>query len=654
MRNKIILLLTSLLIPFITLTAQHQLVIDGKNEIADVAPTMYGIFFEDINFAADGGIYAELVKNRSFEFRNPMMGWKTIAKEDGKGSVLVINRSDENNRNPRFARIKITTPAGAYGLSNDGFRGMGIREGENYNFYVQAGNPTGEHTMIIELVDPDNNVIASNSITGIGKEWKEYHCVLTATKTIEKARLNVYFTGEGQIDVDMISLFPENTWKNRPKGMRADLIEMLDGLNPGFVRFPGGCIVEGYDLVNRYQWKNTVGPIDERVLIKSRWMDEFRHRYTEDYYQSYGIGFYEYFLLSEDLGAEPLPILNCGMACQFNSKEVAAMDDLEPYIQDALDLVEFANGPTTSTWGKLRAEMGHPEPFNLTYLGIGNEQWGEQYIERYKEFHQVLKEKHPEIILISASGPTPDDRNTYLWKELTKLNADIIDEHYYKDPNWFYSNATRYDNFDRKGPKVFAGEYASHTGRSDAPEGRNNWLSALSEAAFLTGLERNADVVVMTSYAPLFAHKEAWQWNPDLIWFDNLNVAATPNYYIQQLFAQNAGTRVLPITEKDLALTGQDSLFASVSIDDMQKTLLVKLVNIAATGKTASLSVKGLKLNSAGGIVMETYSGTPELFNEVGGEDHFPKKVLELKGKNALSSVMLEPLSVNLVKIPLK
>lgn len=632
----------------------HQLNVDTEKIIADVSPTMWGVFFEDINFSADGGIYAELVKNRSFEFRNPMMGWRSIDQDGGKGSVLIINQKNENNRNPRFARVSVTNNEGSFGLSNEGFRGMGIREGENYNFYVLARKHTSDLEMVIELSDPEGNTIASTSISGFDGTWKEYEARLKATATVEKARLNVYLKGEGVVDLDMISLFPENTWKKRPKGLRADLVEMLDGLNPGFVRFPGGCIVEGYDLVNRYQWKNTVGPIDDRVLIKSRWMDEFRHRYAPDYYQSYGLGFYEYFLLSEDLGGEPLPILNCGMACQYNSKEVAAMDELEPYIQDAFDLIEFANGDLDTKWGKLRAEMGHPKPFNLTYLGIGNEQWGEQYIERYREFHTVLKEKHPEIVLISGAGPRPDERNAYLWEELTKLNADIIDEHYYMDPTWFLNNATRYDSFDRNGPKVFAGEYASHTRGSEAPEGRNNWESALTEAAFMTGLERNADIVVMTSYAPLLAHKEAWQWNPDLIWFDNLEVMATPNYYVQQLFAQNKGDHIVELTEEKLALTGQQGLYSSASIDAKNNVLLVKLVNVTEETKEVSLTVDGAKSNNRSIIQLESYSGTPELFNEVGGPENFIKEIEFLRAKGKILDMKLAPLSVNLVKVPLK
>lgn len=640
----------------ITLMAQQprNLVINTKTPIADVSPTMWGVFFEDINFAADGGIYAELVKNRSFEFRNPLQGWKTPGLNIDKGEILIINHSGERESNFRFARINLEGKSNACGLQNEGFRGMGIKEGETYHFYIQAQTTDKTMTMKVELIDENNEAIGTASFNQFTNNWKEHEVTFVASKTVENAKLNVLFTGQGTIDVDMLSLFPERTWKNRPKGLRADLIALLDSLHPGFVRFPGGCIVEGYSLNDRYQWKKTVGPIDERLLIKNRWMDEFSHRMAPDYYQSYGIGFYEYFLLSEDLGAQPLPILNCGMACQFNSKEVCQMDEIGPYIQDAVDLIEFANGPATSKWGKLRAEMGHPEPFNLKYLGIGNEQWGPQYIERYKEFHKILKEKHPEIVLISASGPTPDYRSEYLWKELTELNADIIDEHYYKDPNWFYTNVTRYDSFDRNGPKVFAGEYASHTKGGDAPESKNNWESALSEAAFMTGLERNADVVKMCAYAPLFSNKNAWQWNPDLIWFDNLNAMPTPNYFVQQIFSVNKGDQVLPITENNLPLTGQNSLFSSATIDKSTKTMLVKLVNSSATKQVVNMKTLGAKVNSKSMAVLETLTSDLITYNEVGGSNNFNRKVAELKAGSTISNIELQPYSVNVLKITIK
>jgi alpha-N-arabinofuranosidase len=327
-------------------------------------------------------------------------------------------------------------------------------------------------------------------------------------------------------------------------------------------------------------------------MIINRWNMEMRDRQAPDYFQSFGVGFFEYFLFSEDVGAEPLPILNCGMSCQFNAGEVVPMNELDPYIQDALDLIEFANGAVTTKWGSLRSSMGHPETFNLKYIGVGNEQWDEQYIERYKVFEKALKTKHPEIKIVSGSGPSASGRLfDYAWGELKKLSPDLVDEHYYMPPEWFLKNASRYDNYDRKGPKVFAGEYAGHWKDGEAAESRNTWYSALAEAAFMTGLERNADVVQMASYAPLLAHVEAWQWRPDLIWFDNLNVIGTPNYYVQKMFSTHRGTNVISVTAAGKPLAGQDSLYASGTIDRQSGKAYIKLINASASGKSVVLSL---------------------------------------------------------------
>jgi alpha-N-arabinofuranosidase len=353
--------------------------------------------------------------------------------------------------------------------------------------------------------------------------------------------------------------------------------------------------VEGRVLATRYQWKTTVGDVTERRLIINRWNDEFKHRPAPDYYQTFGLGFYEYFLLSEDIGAEPLPILNCGMACQFNSSELAPMDDLDEYIQDALDLIEFANSPVTTKWGKLRAALGHPAPFNLKMIGVGNEQWGPQYIERYKVFSKALKDKYPNITLITSAGPSPnDERFQFLWASLRSLNADIVDEHYYMAPKWFRDNVNRYDDYPRTGPKVFAGEYAAQSVGIARPENRNNWECALSEAAFMTGLVRNSDVVRMSSYAPLFAHIDAWQWTPDLIWFDNLRSFGSPNYYVQKLFSLNKGTTILPVMQNGSAKNGQDDLYTTASFDKATGEAVLIMVNTAAAKKPVEITYTGV------------------------------------------------------------
>jgi alpha-N-arabinofuranosidase len=418
-------------------------------------------------------------------------------------------------------------------------------------------------------------------------------------------------------------LFPQDTWKGRKKGLRKDLVRLIEDLNPGFLRFPGGCIVEGRTLERRYQWKKTVGPVADRTSLINRWNTEFNHRLTPDYFQSFGIGFFEYFQLAEDLGAAPLPILGCGMACQFNTGELVPMDELGPYIQDALDLIEFANGSKDTTWGKLRHEMGHPEPFNMKYIGIGNEQWGPEYIKRYKEFDKAIKAQYPEIIVVSGSGPFPDgDFFEYGWKELKELNAAIVDEHYYRSPEWFRTNADRYDSYDRNGPKVFAGEYAAQSVAIASPENENNWDCALSEAAFMTGIERNADLVTMTSYAPLMAHTEGWQWKTDLIWFNNLTSYGTPSYYVQKMYGQNAGTQLLHTVLNGEKAIGQQNLYASSVFDEKTNEIIVKLVNTNKNSSAIKIDIKGRSVEPQ--IVTETLA-YPDL--EAVNSIEFPAKI---------------------------
>jgi len=585
------------------------LTIQPAKPIAPIQSTMWGIFFEDINFAADGGLYAELVKNRSFEFPMPMMGWNEIEEKGNTSSTLIINHGKENTSNLRYASVSVNIKSGVYGLSNEGFRGIGIYAGKKYNFSCVVKKENNAAIKIkVQLVNSSGKIIGETILDNFTADWKKYNAVISTTDSAQKGKLNLLFEGNGTIDIDMISLFPENTFKNRPNGLREDLAQKLADLKPGFVRFPGGCIVEGRDLTNRYQWKTTVGVVDERKLIMNRWNVEFKQKSAPDYFQSFGLGFYEYFQLADDLGAEPLPILNCGMACQYNSAEVVAMDALQPYIQDALDLIEFANGPSTSVWGKLRTDMGHPAPFNLKFLGVGNEQWEAQYFDRYKIFEKAILAKYPAIKIVSGSGPYSNGEYFDMaWKELRQLNASLIDEHYYKSPKWFLDNANRYDAYDRKGPKVFAGEYAAHSKDASNAEGRNNWESAIAEAAFMTGLERNADVVNMASYAPLLAHVEAWQWRPDLIWFDNLRSIGTPNYYVQKLFSVNKGTHVIPILNNGEKLTGKDSIYATAAIDKNTNTVILKLVNTATSPVAVLLNVENVTINKQAEQFLQTF-----------------------------------------------
>lgn len=636
--------------------AGKPIVVKASQIKATIEPTMWGVFFEDINMGADGGIYAELVKNRSFEFFKPMMGWTVQRKKFVEGDVLVVNKKEKSTANPRYLQVKLNNAQkGDLGLTNEGFRGMGIKKDIRYDFsvmYKQAGNGVKLH---VELVDSTTNKILGQGVVTLkesGKDWHKAAVSIVANETALKGKLNIWFEGNGVVELDMISLFPSDTWKGRPGGMRADMIQMLADMKPGFLRFPGGCIVEGYDLSQRYRWKNTIGPLEERQLIINRWNFEFAHRPTPDYFQTFGLGFFEYFQLAEDMGAEALPILNAGMACQFNTGEVVPLEELEPYVQDALDLIEFANGDAKSKWGKVRAEMGHPAPFNLKYIGIGNENWGPQYIERLQVFAKAIEAKYPNMKIITSSGTDPDgERFNYLNQELREMKADVIDEHYYRSPDWFLQNAKRYDNYPRNGSKVFAGEYAAQSDRIASINNKNNWHTALSEAAFMTGLERNADVVTMASYAPLFAHAEGWQWTPDMIWVDNLRTYGTPNYHVQKLYSTNKGTHVVPILMGTEAIAGQDSLYASATIDKTTNEVIIKVVNASNKKLTREITIDGVKsLQAAGKHIVLKGDKLSEVnsFQNVTAVSPV-EGAINVKAKKV--SLPLAPYSFNIVKV---
>jgi len=571
----------------------YELKLETKKQGASISSTLYGLFFEDINFAADGGLYAEMIKNRSFDFPQNLMGWKTF------GNVAVRKDNPLFDRNPTYLTL---TDAGHEhkhtGIENEGFRGIGFKKDATYRFSVWAKktNTSDEQKIRIEFIDAKNNIIGKEELTINSANWQKHQVTITSKATESKGLLRIFLTTKGSIDIEHVSLFPTDTYKGRENGLRKDLAQALADIHPGIFRFPGGCIVEGTDLDTRYDWKKSVGPVENRPLNENRWNYTFPNRFFPDYYQTYGLGFYEYFLLSEDMGAEPLPVLSCGLACQYQNEGQEChvpLNELDPYIQDALDLIEFANGPATSEWGKLRTEMGHPEPFHLKYIGIGNEQWGQEYVDRLEPFVKAIRTKYPEIQVIGSSGPSAEGKQfDYLWPEMKRLKVDLVDEHYYKDPQWFLDNAGRYDTYDRKGPAVFAGEYACH----DHSSGKdNNFMSALYEAAFMTGLERNADIVRMCTYAPLLAHIDGWQWNPDMIWFDNLRSMKTPNYYVQQIYAQNKGTHTMKLTYDNKALTGQDNLYASAVFDKDQQCYIIKLVNTGNSSKEVKIILSGAK-----------------------------------------------------------
>ena len=600
-----------------SLSAQAQHVMDVQTQKlgAPVQSTMYGIFFEDINYAADGGLYAELVMNRSFEFPNHFAGWdisgKVTLKDDGPF-----------DKNPHYVRLAPSGHSDKHTMiENQGFFGMGVKGGEEYRFSVWARVPNGGSAKLwIDLVDnatmSDDQKLGNASVDVSGKEWKKYTTIIKPKRTFDKAHLRLWGDGKVTTDVEHVSLFPVKTWKGHENGMRQDLAQALYDMKPGVFRFPGGCIVEGTDLETRYQWKNSVGPVENRPLNENRWHYTFTSRYFPNYYQSYGLGFFEFFQLCEDFGCEPLPVISCGLSCQFQNPDPTKpgvhvpVDALDEYIQDALDLVEFANGDVTTKWGKVRADMGHPEPFNLKFLGVGNEQWdydekhggyGPVFTERLKKFNDALRAKYPTLKLIGTTGPNSEGWDfDLLQPRMKELKVDLYDEHYYRNEQWFLSHGLRYDSYDRKGPRVFAGEYACHG------KGKkwNHFETSLYEAAHMTGIERNADIVHMATYAPLFAHVEGWQWRPDAIWYDNLRSFKSVSYYVQQLFAMNKGTNVLSLTtvpdgaKKPVPVAGQDGmdgLFASAVYDAPTGEVIVKVVNTSKQAQPITLNLIGMK-----------------------------------------------------------
>jgi alpha-L-arabinofuranosidase len=643
MKNCKKLLFTLLALSFgIAVQAQtNEMIIRTHKQGTEIQPTMYGLFFEDINYAADGGLYAELIKNRSFEFPQSFMGWETYGK-------VTLKDDGPFESNPHYARLD--HPGHGHkrtGLQNEGFFGIGVEAGKAYRFSVWA-RVTGEASKIsVQLINyssmGEHQPLTSEELVIDSKEWKKYQLLFKSPETEPKAMLRIFLESANSVDLEHISLFPVDTWNGHENGLRKDLAQALYDIRPGVFRFPGGCIVEGTDLETRYDWKKSVGPVENRALNENRWHYTFPHRFFPDYFQSYGLGFYEYFLLSEELGAEPLPVVNVGLACQYQNEDEhahVAVCDLDGYIRDALDLIEFANGNAASEWGKVRAEMGHPEPFNLKYIAIGNEQWGEEYVVRLKPFIEAIRKQYPEMKIIGGSGPGSEgEQFEYLWPEMKKLNVDLVDEHFYRPESWFLKQGARYDNYDRKGPKVFAGEYACHG------KGKkwNHFYTSLLEAAFMTGMERNADIVHMATYAPLFAHVEGWQWRPDMIWFNNLHSVKTVSYYVQQLFSMNKGTHVLPLTMQGKAVSGaegQNGLFASAVWDEDQNVVIIKIVNTSEKSQPVRFNFEGLKKREklTEGRVIALKSDEPDAENTIGN----PTLIVPVESEITINGHILE------------
>ncbi len=667
----------------------------GKEKGVSIAPELIGLFFEDINFAADGGLYAELIENRSFEakeaYGNPGRfyavddfgyAWKPLYQTGEEPPLMqYVTGTPVSAVNPHYLRF--TAKQAGQGFANKAYDGIRLEKNHTYcaSFYARCVAYEGDGFQI--TVQKDGKIFAQAEVKVVkpvpyvpfcdlkipmeigygtlssdiekihrmdqsGKcrrnEWIKYEMVLVAVDNVRGAQFAIMLDAPGIVEFDLISMIPEDAVAGI---FRKDLFEALQAIKPGFVRFPGGCIVEGISLDNRYYWKNTVGDVKDRRYIPNLWAfdddwgknDPMTKRPDAHYGQSFGLGFYEYFLLCELLGAKPLPVLNIGTACQFRSTEMvdSGSVEFEEYVQDALDLIEFANGPVDSKWGALRAKMGHPEPFGMDFLSVGNEQWETQYLDlryRYERFEAAIHAKYPEIRLLGTAGPFMECSITEdAWKyyrEKAKENPNFsyaVDEHYYVSPQWLYDHVAMYDDYPRD-VAVFAGEYAAHT------EARENSMeSALAEAALLTGIEKNADVVKLASYAPLFNRIGHSQWKPDMIWFDDSAVYLTPNYYVQKLFANHRGSYTVLLHEQDVNLR-KIGIYVSVSMDDSEN-VIVKAVNTTNQNYDLTLEdAEGFAVNAVG--KQWTLQGTGERPDGLPEKSVVTEQEIQIKGSVTL------------------
>lgn len=589
----------------------------------EISPLLMGIFFEDINYAADGGLYAELIQNRDFEYNsteNGKKGWgpEYAWSKRGTGMDMSIRTANPLHRNnPHYVRLNVADAKGNGTLVNDGWDGIALKHGEKYRFTIKARSNV-KMPVKVQLVGEETGwVCAEGKITvKPSQTWKEYEVTMTSAADVKDAKLMLTPARKGVVDMDMISLFPVNTFKGHKNGLRKDLAETLQNLKPKFLRFPGGCVAHGNGIDNIYDWKGSIGKLEERKPLYNLW----------GYHQTRGLGYYEYFQFCEDLGMEPLPVLAAGVPCQNSSRACRftrsdmtrfgqqcgiPMDSLDAYIQDVLDLIEYANGPVTSTWGAKRAEAGHPEPFNLKYIGIGNEDMiTEVFEERFNKINAAVKKAYPEIRVVGTVGPFYEGADYHEgWRLAKEQNVDLVDEHYYVDPAWLIYNQDYYDDYDRNGTKVYLGEWAAHL-----PGRPSNMETALAEALYLTSVERNADVVELSSYAPLLAKENHTQWRPDLIYFNNTEVKSTTDYHTMRLFGENAGDRYYNST-LDVATDNDKArvrVGASIVKDGESGRVMVKLVNMLPVETTLDVDLAKV-LNGTGSVTMErtVMSGTP-------------------------------------------
>jgi alpha-L-arabinofuranosidase len=566
-----------------------------------ISDMLIGIFFEDINYAADGGLYAEMIQNRDFEYApadksghdanwNSTYAWKV---QGDNISLKIDSISPINTYNQHYAVLSVKKPGGV--LYNTGYDGIALKKEGKYSFtFFGKTDGASPRKIKVKLVSAKQGVVAEAVINLTSTGWKKWGATLVSAATVTDAALYIEPLSAGELALDMVSLFPANTYKNRPNGMRADLADAIADIHPRFVRFPGGCVAHGDGLNNIYRWKNTIGPLEARIPQRNLW----------GYHQSAGLGFHEYFQFCEDIGAAPVPVIAAGVPCQNSStggdgqQGGIPMADMQAYIQDINDLVEYANGAVTTTWGKKRALAGHPKPFNLKYIGIGNEDLISDIFEaRFKMIFNALAKSHPEITVIGTVGPFHSGTDFVEgWDVAGKLKVPVVDEHYYESPGWFINNQSRYDSYDRTKSKVYLGEYAAH-----APGGQTNLETALAEALYLTSLERNGDVVKMASYAPLLAKENHTQWNPDMIYFNNTEVKPTTGYYVQTMFGKNAGDIYMPsaVTLSDTAASVKKRIGISVVKDKQSGDVIIKMANLLPVEVNAGIDLSGFPPLSA-------------------------------------------------------
>ena len=625
-----------------------------------ISNELIGIFFEDISYSADGGLYSELIQNGSFEYNpterdgwGPGTEWRFLRPGHSLGQMMPQMADPIHPNNPTYMRLTVERVGHYYdydgwtgvGMRNDGFDRISFQGSAKYDFsvFLRNGDDKKKDVRIV-LVGDQNVVLGEATITAEGKAWKKYTAELTASADYDRANLQILCLETGVLDVDMVSLMPQDTYKGH--GIRRDMAEALEALNPKFMRFPGGCVIHGGGdgFWNTYRWKTTIGPKEQRRGLKNTW----------GYHQSMGLGYYEYFQLCEDMGMQPVPILPCGVSCQgtnggwgmkTQAQDAVPMSEMDEWLQDALDLIEWANGDVNTTWGKKRAEQGHPEPFNLKYLGIGNEEKiTKEFEERFKYMYKVIREKHPEIVIVGTAGPgshkgNPDFDNG--WRIAEEIDLAILDEHYYEQKEYFLDNQHNYDNYprDRK-TKVYLGEYAAKDRKLQ---------DALAEALYLLGIERNGDVVAMTSYAPLFAKKHHESWNPDLIYFDNTKVYPTCSYYVQQMFGTTDGHYYYG----DVAtVEGGDKYQGTSCVLNTEKgELYIKYVNAAGEAKKVNIDMSRFKgINPK--ATLTSISGQPWQQNYFDGEPIQPV-TKDLKVSKTMT-VTAEPYSCSVIRVKVK